>query len=74
MQKCLDQLDKDQLTSIAFPAIGTGVLGFPRPKVAEIFFEEVTSFLKSHPQSPINDVRFVAYDKDQATVVAFLGL
>lgn len=74
MQNCLDQLDKDKLTSIAFPAIGTGNLDFPRPKVAEIFFEEVASFLTAHPQSPINDVRFVAYDKDQATVVAFLGL
>ena len=27
-----------------------------------------------HPQSTISDVRFVAYDKDQATVDAFFGL
>ena len=74
MQNCLGQLEKDMLTSIAIPAIGTGNLGFPRPKVAEIFFEEVTNYLTAHPQSTINDVRFVAYDKDQATVVAFLGL
>ena len=74
MQNSLGQLEKDMLTSISIPAIGTGNLGFPRPKVAEIFFEEVTSYLTAHPQSTINDVRFVAYDKDQATVDAFLGL
>ena len=62
------------MTSIAIPAIGTGNLHFPRPEVAKVFFEEVTSFLTAHPQSAIDDVRFVAYGKDQATVDAFLGL
>jgi hypothetical protein len=39
-----------------------------------MFFEEVTSYLTAHPQSTINDIRFVAYSGDQATVDAFLGL
>ena len=39
-----------------------------------IFFEEVTSYLTTHPRSSIDDVRFVAYDKDKATVVAFRGM
>jgi O-acetyl-ADP-ribose deacetylase (regulator of RNase III) len=49
-------------------------LQFPRTEVAKIFFEEVTSYLTVHPQSTINDIRFVAYGGDQATVDAFLGL
>ena len=39
-----------------------------------MFFEEVTNYITAHPQSAIDDVRFVAYGKDQATVDAFLGL
>ena len=67
-------MEKDKLTSIAIPAIGTGNLKFPRPEVAKIFFEEVTGYLTLHPKSAISDIRFVAYNKDQETVDAFLGL
>jgi poly [ADP-ribose] polymerase 10/14/15 len=70
----LDQVEKDRLTSIAIPAIGTGTLGFPRREVAKIFFEEVSGYLTARPQSAINDIRFVTYSGDQATVDAFLGL
>jgi poly [ADP-ribose] polymerase 10/14/15 len=74
VKKCLDQVEKDKLTSIAIPAIGTGNLHFPRPDVAKIFFEEVTKYFNANPQSGINDVRLVAYGKDKDTVDAFLGL
>ena len=72
VNKCLEQLRKDKLTSIAIPAIGTGNLDFPRSEVSKIFFEEVTRFLTTHPPSIINDVRFVVYDPETAD--AFLGL
>ena len=62
------------LTSIAFPAIGSGNLGFPRRVVTEILFEEMTDFFNLFPNSAINDIRFVAYSKDQGTVGEFLGL
>ncbi|CAB4013230.1 poly [ADP-ribose] polymerase 15 isoform X1 [Paramuricea clavata] len=68
IKKCLYQMDKDKLRSIAIPAIGTGALHFPRLEVAKIFFEEVTGHLTAHPQ--IDEVHFVAFD--QATVDAFL--
>jgi O-acetyl-ADP-ribose deacetylase (regulator of RNase III) len=45
-------------------------LHFPRQEAAKIFFEEVAA----HPQSSINDVRFVVFSGDQATVNAFLGI
>ncbi|XP_028411310.1 uncharacterized protein LOC114533885 isoform X2 [Dendronephthya gigantea] len=73
IKRCLDKMEKDKLTSIAIPAIGTGNLKFPRPEVAKIFFEEVTGYFTLHPNSGINDVRFVAYNKDKATVDAFLA-
>ena len=59
------------LTTIAIPAIGTGNLSFPRDRVAKIFLDEVTAFEQKNPTSSIKEVRFVLYDKDQATVQAF---
>ena len=42
--------------SIAFPAISTGIYGFPKDRAAKIAYETVKSFLKSHPDM---DVTFI---------------
>ena len=67
-------MEKDKLKSIAIPAIGTGELHYPRAQVPKIFFEEVTRYLTSHHFSLIDDIRFVVFGGDRATVNAFLGL
>ena len=67
-------MEKDNLRSIAIPAIGTGNLHYPHTQVSKIFFEEVTRYLTSHPFSLIDDIRFVVFGGDRATVNAFLGL
>lgn len=59
------------MVSIAFPAIGTGTLQFPRAEVAEIYFDEVISFNQKNPATSLKDVRFVLYDQDHPTVQAF---
>ena len=59
------------MASIAFPAIGTGILAFPRAEVAEIYFDEVTSHIKRNPSPTLKEVRFVLYDKDYPTIQAF---
>jgi len=48
------------LRSIAFPAIGTGIAGFPMRRCAEVMLEEVVRHLAG-PTS-IERVRFVLYD------------
>ncbi|XP_028391015.1 protein mono-ADP-ribosyltransferase PARP14-like [Dendronephthya gigantea] len=73
IKKCLAEMGGKNLTSIAFPAIGSGNLGFPRRVVTEILFKEMTDFFTMFPKSPINDIRFVAYSKDQGTIGEFLG-
>lgn len=60
-----------EMTSIAFPAIGTGILRFPRAEVAEIYFDEVMSFNQSNPTTSLKEVKFVLYDQDYPTVQAF---
>jgi len=48
------------LKSIAFPAIGTGIAGFPMRRCAEVMLEEVAAHLKG--KTTLEDVRFVLYD------------
>lgn len=53
--------DKD-LQSIAFPAISTGVYGYPRREAAQIAVGEVTAFLEK--SSPLREVIFCVFDDD----------
>lgn len=71
MKKCLKEGDRRNAKSIAFAAIGTGTLRFPRDQVAKIYFDEVVSFSKRNPTTKLKDIRFVLYDKDTPTVQAF---
>ena len=45
---CLSLASETGLKTIAFPAISTGVYGFPKPRAATIAYREITSFLESH--------------------------
>lgn len=51
-----------RLSSIAFPAISTGVYGYPVEKAACIAIKAVVSFLQ-HGNSSIKKVYFVVYDE-----------
>lgn len=49
------------LQSIAFPAIGTGIAGFPMEECAEIMIREVLDHLKS--RSSLEKIYFVLFDE-----------
>jgi O-acetyl-ADP-ribose deacetylase len=50
------------LRSLAFPAISTGVFGFPRPRAAGIAVAETRRFVASEPK--IERVAFVCFDNE----------
>lgn len=56
--------------SIAFPAIGTGNLGFPKYDVAQIMMDAVEYFAKQNPSKNL-DIYFVVYPKDNEMMRAF---
>jgi Ca-activated chloride channel homolog len=60
-RSCLELAAAQGLHSIAFPAIGTGALGFPPDRAAQIAFETVSQFLLGH--TTIGTVRFICSDK-----------
>ncbi len=60
-------------SSIAFPTIGTGNLKFPVDVVASTMFKVVMDFSSANPETTINDIRFVLYDKDRPTVTVSIN-
>ena len=68
MNACLSAAHAAGMASVAFPAIGTGVIGVPPAESACIMFEQVASFIDSNSPTTLNDVRFVIYEQDAATL------
>ncbi|MEW6718082.1 MAG: macro domain-containing protein [Chloroflexota bacterium] len=64
--------DELQLTSLAFPAISTGIFGFPKARAAGIIFSAVQKHFEHNPLSGVNLVRLVLYD--QPTIDEFLAV
>jgi O-acetyl-ADP-ribose deacetylase (regulator of RNase III) len=58
-----------KLTSLAFPAISTGIFGFPKQRAAEVIYQAVHDFFTANPNSPLVSVRLALYD--QPTVEVF---
>jgi O-acetyl-ADP-ribose deacetylase (regulator of RNase III) len=57
-----------KLHSVAFPAISTGIFGFPKPLASDIILDAICDFIETHPGSDITDVRIVLYDQESADV------
>jgi O-acetyl-ADP-ribose deacetylase (regulator of RNase III) len=55
--------DELELQSIAFPAISTGIFGFPKERAAVVIFQAVHDYFRDLPESGIKDVRLVLYDQ-----------
>ena len=63
----LKRAEEKKLSSIAFPAIGTGVAGFPLSRCAQVMLEEV----RKHLNSPTNLERVCFVLFDAAALTAF---
>ena len=57
---CLDLASQNQCASVAFPAISTGIYGYPIQEAARIAFDTIIAYLRAHPD--IELVRYVLYD------------
>jgi O-acetyl-ADP-ribose deacetylase (regulator of RNase III) len=58
----LDAASRLKLKSIAFPAISTGIFGFPRDRAARVILSAVRDWNTRNPQSGIATVRMVLFD------------
>ena len=67
----LQVADELKLTSIAFPAISTGIFGFPKDRAARIMLATIEAYFAAHP-SALALVRIVLFD--DPTVRAFMAV
>lgn len=58
------------LESVAFPAISTGIFGFPKDRAAGVIFSAISDYFTRHPTSGLLLVRLTLFD--QPTVDAFI--
>lgn len=62
--------DRLGVSSIAFPAISTGIFRFPKDRAAKVILEAIRGYLSSRPDSAIKLVRLTLFEQD--TVEQFL--
>ena len=51
------------LASIAFPAISSGIFGFPKHRCAEVMIAAIVAWADAHPGSAPRDLRFTIIDE-----------
>jgi O-acetyl-ADP-ribose deacetylase (regulator of RNase III) len=62
-RSCLEVANKLRVTSIAFPAISTGIYGFPKQRAAKIAVKEVQGYI-----GDIETLLFFCFDDDTARI------
>lgn len=62
VRNSLKRADERSLATIAFPAIGAGIAGFPMDRCASVMIEEVKNHLDS--DTSVREVTFVLFGKD----------
>jgi len=59
-RKSLELCSQNEIDSIAFPSISTGIYGYPVEEASRIALKTAIDYLKGHPE--VNLVRFVLFD------------
>ena len=54
--------DELGLESISFPAISTGIFGFPKERAAKVIINSISSYFQNTSDSKIKTIRLVLYD------------
>ncbi|XP_046555591.1 protein mono-ADP-ribosyltransferase PARP14-like isoform X2 [Haliotis rubra] len=71
MLDCLQRASQDAHKTIAFPALGTGNLGYPKDVVAQTMIETAQQFHQNNPESPLEKVNIVVHNDDATIFEAF---
>ena len=60
--------DELGLQSVAFPAISTGIFGFPVERAAKVIFKAIETYLEENKTSGVKIVRLVLFDRSTTDV------
>ena len=59
--KVMAECDRLKASSVAFPALGTGNLGFPPDVAAKIMVQAAHQYLQGHPGTSLKRIVFIIY-------------
>ncbi len=65
-QKSLEVAVKNDVSTIAFPNISTGIYRFPKQQAARIAIQSINKFIEKHPE--ITKVIFCIFDNENMTI------
>lgn len=63
IQGSLRVADRLNLSSLGFPAISTGIFGFPVSKAAHVFFSSIDDYYHNHPLSLLQIIKIALFDQ-----------
>jgi O-acetyl-ADP-ribose deacetylase (regulator of RNase III) len=66
----LNLAEERGFTSLAMPAISTGIFGFPKDRGAIVILDAIQEFLKNRPGSKLREVRVTLIDEPSVRVFA----
>ncbi|CZR08551.1 O-acetyl-ADP-ribose deacetylase [Trichococcus ilyis] len=61
-QKSLELAEANGIRTLAFPAISTGIYGYPLDRATAIAVGTVRTYSENHPQTIITEITFVCFD------------
>ena len=64
---CLQKMKEENLRTIAFPCISTGIYGYPNKAACEVALEAVRNFLEKN-EKDVDLVIFCVYDKKDLVI------
>ena len=73
-RQCLDLAREHACESIAFPAISTGIYGFPKPRAAKIAVDTVRTWISEQPGSTLVKVIFCCFSASDERMYRDLGI
>lgn len=73
-RNALDAAQRLGLASLSFPAISSGIFGFPKDRCASLLVSTARTYLQNNPDSPVRRIDFVLWDDETAALfVSALG-
>jgi O-acetyl-ADP-ribose deacetylase (regulator of RNase III) len=60
--------DELKCSSIALPALSTGIYGFPKDRAAEIILSAIKNYFADNPSSGLKIVKLVLFDEETTNV------
>ncbi|XP_030648866.1 protein mono-ADP-ribosyltransferase PARP14-like [Chanos chanos] len=69
---CLKEAEQQRMSSISFPALGTGNLGFAKDLVSQLFLDEIQSFSCKYSPQSLQEVVIIVHPSDTETVECFI--